>query len=570
MFTTAVLIEHFVLYKRSAKLRNELKPPIEGDCCLVTKRIRSLPILTDRDGMHSSGGRPRSPAIAIAVGVTVPEAYSTLKNLKTKKRTDSAENGGRWNEMKDKPPRPSRSVNPTDQNTAISNERGESELSDASARNTQEDVLYLTDTVMHHYDWETRMEAVERLAKIDDPATIHPLIQALRDRDSFVRWKAVRGLKEKGRSATKTLIQALNDDDTAIRIGAAYTLGSTSDNVVTLALIGALADEEVDVRARAAEALGKIADTDAVSALISALGDRSKIVRGGALQALTHIGQPAVKPLVKTIELEDEALVTRWMAARTLVSIGEPAVEELIIALDHPAWDVRLRTAETLGQIGDSRAVKPLTELLGDQAAYVRECAAETLGQIGDPRAVKPLVSLLDDPDAHVRLQAKEAVAQIGKPAITALVAQLKHESRLVRGNAVAALAQIADPRVVTPLVRMLGDLDRFVQNLALVALVGLGEMGTEHLEAALRNKNPGVRQNATKALGMIGDVRAVDYLIPMLKDPEPVIRAAAAEALGNIGDSRAFAALSTSLADENAFVRAHTKDALQKLEPHG
>jgi len=68
----------------------------------------------------------------------------------------------------------------------------------------------------------------------------------------------------------------------------------------------------------------------------------------------------------------------------------------------------------------------------------------------------------------------------------------------------------------------------------------------------------------------MIGDVRAVDYLIPMLKDPEPVIRGAAAEALGNIGDSRAFAALSTSLADENAFVRAHTKDALQKLEPHG
>jgi len=36
--------------------------------------------------MSSSGGRLRSPAIAIAVGVTVPEAYSTLKNLKTKKR----------------------------------------------------------------------------------------------------------------------------------------------------------------------------------------------------------------------------------------------------------------------------------------------------------------------------------------------------------------------------------------------------------------------------------------------------------------------------------------------------
>ena len=439
--------------------------------------------------------------------------------------------------MTDKPHRSSRSVQSTAHNTAISHERRESELSDTPARNTPDDVLYLTDVVVHHHDWETRMGAVERLAKIDDPATIHPLIQALRDRDSFVRWKAVRGLKEKGHSATEALIKALNNDDGAIRIGAAYTLGSISDKVATLALIGALADEEVDVRARAADALGKIGDTDAVSALICALEDRSKIVRGRALQALIRIGRPAIKPLVQALKSGDEALVTRWMAARTLVSIGEPAVEELIVALDYPAWDVRLRTAETLGQIGD-------------------------------PRAVKPLVSLLDDPDAHVRMQAKDAIAKIGSPAIRALTAQLKHESRLVRGNAVAALAQIVDPRVVKPLVRVLGDLDRFVQNLALVALVGLGEMGTEQLEAALRNKNPCVRQNATKALGMIGDVGAVDYLIPMLKDLEPSIRAAAAEALGNIGDSRAFSALSTLLNDENTFVRANTKGALQKLKP--
>jgi HEAT repeat protein len=472
--------------------------------------------------------------------------------------------------MKDKPHRPSRSVKPTAHHTAISNERGESELSDASARNTPEEVLYLTDTVMHHYNWETRMEAAERLAKIDDPATIRPLIQALRDRDSFVRWKTVRGLKEKGRSATEALIQALNDDNTAIRLGAAYILGSTSDNVVTLALIGALADEEVDVRARAAEALGKIADTDAVSALISALGDRSKIVRGRALQALIHIGQPAIKPLVKTIESGDEALVTRWMAARTLVSIGEPAVEELIIALDHPAWDVRLRTAETLGQIGDPRAVKPLTRLLDDQVAYVRERAAETLGQIGDPRAVKPLVSLLDDPDAHVRMQSKDAIAKIGRPAIKTLILELKRGNRLVRGNVAAALGQIADPQVVKPLVSLLGDPDRFIQNMAVVALVGLGEMSTKQLEAALSNKNLYVRQNATKALGMIGDVTAVDYLIPKLTDQDPSIRAAAAEALGNIGDSRAFAALSITLTDENTFVRATTKDALQKLESRG
>jgi len=471
--------------------------------------------------------------------------------------------------MKDNPRRPSRSVKPTAHKTAISNGRGESELSDASARNTQEDVLQLIDALTHHHDWEMRMKAAERLATIFDPATIPPLIQALGDRDNFVRWTAVRGLKEKGGSATKGLIQALNEDDIAIRIGAAYVLGSIPDNVATLALTGALADEEVDVRVRAAEALGKIGDTDAVSALICALEDSSKIVRERAFLALVHIGQPAIKPLVKTLESRGEALVARWMASRTLVSIGEPAVDELIIALDHPAWDVRLRTAETLGQIGDRRAVKPLTRLLDDQVAYVRERAAETLGQIGDPRAVKPLANLLDDPDAHVRMQSKDAIANIGRPAIRTLTLELKRDNRLARGNAVAALGQIADPQVVRPLVSLLGDLDRFVQNMAVVALVGLGEMSTEQLKAALRNKNLYVQQNATKALGMIGDVRAVEYLIPKLTDQEPSIRAAAAEALGNLGGSRAFAALSVSLTDENTFVRAVTQDALQKLEPH-
>jgi HEAT repeat protein len=81
-------------------------------------------------------------------------------------------------------------------------------------------------------------------------------------------------------------------------------------------------------------------------------------------------------------------------------------------------------------------------------------------------------------------------------------------DNRLVRGNAVAALGQIADPQVVKLLVSLLGYLNRYIQNVAMVALEGLVEMSTEQLEAVLRNKNRYIRQNATKALGMRGDVR--------------------------------------------------------------
>ncbi len=43
-----------------------------------------------------------------------------------------------------------------------------------------------------------------------------------------------------------------------------------------------------------------------------------------------------------------------------LAAIGRPAVEPLITALKDPSWRVQWTAAETLGLIGDSRAVEPL------------------------------------------------------------------------------------------------------------------------------------------------------------------------------------------------------------------
>jgi HEAT repeat protein len=53
-------------------------------------------------------------------------------------------------------------------------------------------------------------------------------------------------------------------------------------------------------------------------------------------------------------------------------------------------------------------------------------------------------------------------------------------------------------------------------------------------------DKDPILRCNAAKALGEIGDVRAVESLIFALEDRNVALRKAAAEALGKIGDVRA------------------------------
>lgn len=109
-------------------------------------------------------------------------------------------------------------------------------------------------------------------------------------------------------------------------------------------------------------------------------------------------------------------------------------VDGLIEALnfaDDP--NIRLDAASALGQIGDSRAVKPLIAALDDQQEVI-EMAALALGEMGDPRAVESLTETLN------------------------------HENWEIRGSAAKALGKIGDERAVDPLTRLLDDRNESVR----------------------------------------------------------------------------------------------------------
>ena len=62
-----------------------------------------------------------------------------------------------------------------------------------------------------------------------------------------------------------------------------------------------------------------------------------------------------------------------------------------IAMLDEDDPSKRWKAAESLGRIGDDRAVEPLILALTDEDWRVRQKAAWALGKIGDPRALVPL-----------------------------------------------------------------------------------------------------------------------------------------------------------------------------------
>ena len=128
-----------------------------------------------------------------------------------------------------------------------------------------------------------------------------------------------------------------------------------------------------------------------VKGLINALGYRrdqqsdykAGFVRTAAAVALARIGDArAVEPLITTLSDPTGGVCTA--AVEALVEIGVPAVEPLVAALigPNPGWSVRKAAVETLGKIGDARAVEPLVAALGDQDEFVRRDASEALAAV--------------------------------------------------------------------------------------------------------------------------------------------------------------------------------------------
>jgi len=91
-------------------------------------------------------------------------------------------------------------------------------------------------------------------------------------------------------------------------------------------------------------------------------------------------------------------------------------VERLIrFSLHHPVPSIPPMAAETLGQIGDKRAVEPLMEMLStSEEPGLLEAAAEALGRLKDDRAVPALHALLQRGTLPARMNAVVALGRIG------------------------------------------------------------------------------------------------------------------------------------------------------------
>jgi len=222
----------------------------------------------------------------------------------------------------------------------------------------------------------------------------------------------------------KYLIAGLALPGGADRIRAAEALGGIGPTAADAvpALIDALRDDDSAVREYAASALGRMgpAAKEAVPAIAENLKDGADGARLMAAIALSEIGPVAanaVPALAETLKGEELALCRK--AADALAQIGPAAVPTLTEALKYPHSDSRALAAHALGRIGPNaaHAVPALVEALGDEASATRFAAAYALGRIGPAAAaaVPALIEALNDKEKGVRDRAGEALGQIGR-----------------------------------------------------------------------------------------------------------------------------------------------------------
>jgi len=280
----------------------------------------------------------------------------------------------------------------------------------------------------------------------------------------------------------------------------------------------ALEDVDDATREEAAKALAELGDPNTMDDLLSALEDDYWAVRANIGWALAKIGgERAVEGLISLFN--DNMMEVQGEAVLAMASIGRSTVPKLITCLKDERWRVREQSAKSLGLLKDPQAVQALMIACRDRDGAVKSAAAEALGRIGDPKAVPALIKLFKDTSKIVRETAGTALVYIGEESIPALLETLKDPHFVVRCHGVRALggmttdyqmgrAWTKDSRVVDALVNALKDEDR------------------------------AVREDATIALGIIGDPRAVDGLIEAMKDGS--VKRHAIASLGMIGDSRA------------------------------
>lgn len=235
---------------------------------------------------------------------------------------------------------------------------------------------------------------------------------------------------------------------------------------------------------------------------------------------------------------------------------GHP-LQSLVVATRSRNPEVRTRAFEALGDWGGHEAFRFLVgEALGGSHG-----AIGGLVKLGDPRGTEVVITLIDHCEIWQAGDAYFLFRALGEIGGERAFQRLEQEVENGEPEAVWPLARTGDPRAVDRLIRRLGD----------------------HDPATITDSDALGVSNAADALAHLNDPRAVEPLMDVLRDTSraPVtaecfypaearrvkILLRVIRALGRLGDSRAIPEVQNLTKDQPREIEEEAEWALGKLE---
>ncbi|MBN2361856.1 MAG: HEAT repeat domain-containing protein [Deltaproteobacteria bacterium] len=271
-----------------------------------------------------------------------------------------------------------------------------------------------------------------------------------------------------------------------------------------------------------------------------------------AAPAMAAGRDPALDAVLSALRRVDPSFATfAENQFRAQIARGREAVPELIAALDDADVVRRIDAVEALGDLRDTRALRPLRKKLDDASPTVRRQAAVALVKIGDQQIFPEVVKSLRDPDPRLVVGAALILGHIGDQSVVPNLVEAFKTNNPEVGSAVAwALGRCGDERALPWLIAALRG--GFVAANVCEALGRIGSpKATAPLIEALASAVDDVRAYAARALGMlrrdsggkIGGLgvmarnQAAPALQKALQDPSKKVRLCAAIALFELGE---------------------------------
>lgn len=273
--------------------------------------------------------------------------------------------------------------------------------------------------------------------------------------------------------AVATLSNALADTNLRMRMGAVIALGSIGSDDAVSGLELAQKNDDGYIRNLAYDYLIKLKPERKISLAVKALTDGDWETREKAVKDLQEAGEAVVDLLIK--ELSKPDLLLHWEIARILAKVKSQKTASVLLEMLHEN-DAKIRNQAAVALIAfdSDKITDTLINLLHDKNEAVREEAIRILGEKKAERAVNFLTNSLDDKNSG--WLACSALGKIGsEKSVKPLVNLLTENAVQKRRTAVWALNRIQSPKTVKPLIKVLQDSDDEVRLLASLALEGIG-----------------------------------------------------------------------------------------------